>query len=77
MNTDKLKTWKPNKDDKYWSVDSIIPTFEHIYHITLWTWEGDEYDKKNYRAGNVFKTKQDAKRVAKEMLKILKTYERG
>lgn len=70
-----MKTWKPNKGDEYWSVDSIIPTFDNVYHLSTWTWQGDKYDKRNYRYGNVFKTKQDAKRVAKAMLKTLKTYE--
>ena len=64
------KNWKPKERKTYWFV-MIDPTFDSEYLVYDCNWNNLSKDKKNYRNGNVFKTKSLAQKALKEILKLL------
>lgn len=44
--------FKPKNDDDYWACDASG-------YPVQYTWEGDLVDLRNYKLGNVYRTKQD------------------
>lgn len=57
----KAKRWKPKEGGKYWYIN------------TDWiTWFNDSIDRKRHKMGNCFKTKKEAERKRKQILKVLK-----
>lgn len=63
---DRLK-WKPKRDENYWTVN-----FSYKLNVLEYTWCNDSCDKEFYKKGLVFKTKEEAEKVAKIMLDSFK-----
>lgn len=56
----KLKSWKPNTNEKYWLI--------RTYGQTDWFyWVDDENDNWHYLTGNCFKTKEEAEEYKKKI----------
>ena len=53
FNTIKKLPFKPKRGDYYWACDEVG-------HPMRYAWEGDLIDLRNYKLGNVYKTKEIA-----------------
>lgn len=60
----KAKRWKPEKGKRYFLVDTYASVIEN-------TWGDDGFDRSAYDAGNCFRTKAEAKSVAKKFKDLL------
>lgn len=63
----KNKMWIPENDEKYFVSDLLNSDLTHEY-----TWRGDEFDCNMYDRGLIFKTKEEAIKMSKKMLAMLK-----
>lgn len=59
--------WKPSYDEKYFTID-----FSKTTTVKLCWWVDDSFDNNCYERGLVFKTKEEAAKVAKTMLDSIK-----
>ena len=59
--------WIPENDEKYFVSDLLNSDLIHEY-----TWRGDEFDCNMYDRGLIFKTKEEAIKMSKKMLAMLK-----
>lgn len=66
------KPWKPKKGETYWYYPNPI----HFGVINSYVWNDDLTDLLFWKAGNCFKTEEEAKTKGKEIMeKIQKEYE--
>lgn len=63
----KNEMWIPENDEKYFVSDLLNSDLIHEY-----TWRGDEFDCNMYDRGLIFKTKEEAIKMSKKMLAMLK-----
>ena len=59
--------WKPNHHEHYWTID-----FSYSNCVCDYMWENDRTDNRFFKKGVVFKTKEEATKVAKKMLEVYK-----
>lgn len=63
------KPWKPEKGEMYWF-------YSNYFYTTYCTWSDGTYDLLLWKAGNCFKTEEEAKTKGKEIMEqIQKEYE--
>ena len=59
--------WKPEEDEEYWFVDSEGEVFSHNYEEAWIT------DAAKYKAGNCYRTKEEAQAARERVLKAYKS----
>ena len=62
---EKLKPWKPEVGEEYFTIANSVDTVQYIYY-------GDGIDEVNIPSGNCFKTKKRAEQVAEKMRLLLR-----
>lgn len=58
------ENWRPKYDEEFWHIDRYVS-------ITHSWWEGDQFDKQQWKFGNCFKTKKEANKALELVKEIL------